>query len=260
MMKRISIALAASILCLLLGPGCRGKKTELTPEVASSDENLFKLGEKYVKKDPERARLYFRQVIDSFPKSFYAQQAKLAIADSYFRQGDEGSMILAASEYKEFIHLFPFSPSAPYAQLQIGMTFFKKTLKPGRDPTKTRQALEELRKVITTYPFSEEAKQAREKIQECEEKLAEYIFGIGKLYYSMKAYKGSTARFLELLNNYPNYSKMDRVFFYLGDSYYGWKRTEEAIPYFTKLISDFPQSKYAKKAVKRMEEIEKKKK
>jgi len=256
----MSLVLMVSFLCLMVDLGCRGKKTELTPEVASSDENLFKLGEKYIKKDPERARLYFRQVIDSFPKSFYAQQAKLAIADSYFRKGDEGSMILAASEYREFIHLYPFSPSAPYAQLQIAMTFFKKTLKPGRDQTKTKQALEEFRIFISKYPLSEEAKQAREKILECEEKLAEYTFQIGKLYYRMKAYKGSTARLLELLSNYPNYSKMDGVYFYLGDSYYRWEKVDQAVPFFTKLINDFPKSKFAKKALKRMKEIEKKKK
>ncbi len=39
---------------------------------------------KSAKKDAEKARLYFRQVIESFPKSFYAQRAKLAMADSYF--------------------------------------------------------------------------------------------------------------------------------------------------------------------------------
>jgi outer membrane protein assembly factor BamD len=259
-MKKTSFVLIALVLSLLVDLGCRGKKTELTPEVASSDENLYNLGEKYIKKDPERARLYFRQVIDSFPKSFYAQQAKLAIADSYFKKGDEGSMVLAASEYKEFIHLYPFSPSAPYAQLQIAMTFFKKTLKPGRDQTKTKQALDEFRTVISSYPLSEEAKQAREHILQCEEKLAEDTFQIGKLYYTTKAYKGATSRLLELLNNYPNYSKMDRVYFYLGDSYYRWKKIDEAVPYFTKLISDFPKSKYAKKAIKRMKEIEKKKK
>ena len=106
-------------------------------DIAASDEALFKAGQDSVKKDTEKSRLYFRQVIDSFPKSFYAQRAKLAIADSYFEKGDEGSMILAASEYREFIQLYPFSPSAPYAQYQIAMSYFKKALKPGRDQTKT---------------------------------------------------------------------------------------------------------------------------
>ncbi len=112
MNKRLN-ALSVSLLIIILCFGCGGKKTEISPDEMSSDENLYKQGEKYIKKDPERARLYFRQVIDSFPKSFYAQRAKLAIADSFFQKGDEGSMILASSEYREFISLFPFSPSAP---------------------------------------------------------------------------------------------------------------------------------------------------
>lgn len=239
------------------GPACKKKEAELTPEVASSDEALFNLGEKYVKKDPEKARLYFRQLIDSFPKSFYAQRAKLAIADSFFEKGDEGNLILAASEYREFISLYPFSPSAPYAQYRIAMTYFEKRLKPGRDQTKTREALNEFKKVINNYPLSEEAKDAREKIKICEENLAEHTFSIGEYYYKADAYKAAVNRLIEILTNYPEYSKMEEVYFMLGDSYYKWGKTEESIPYFRKLISDYPRTKFAREAQDILEEIEK---
>lgn len=256
-MKKCSIAITVSLLIIILGSACRGKKTEISPDEISSDENLYNQGEKYIKKDPERARLYFRQVIDSFPKSFYAQRAKLAIADSYFQMGDEGSMILAASEYREFITLFPFSPSAPYAQYQIAMTFYKKILRPGRDPTKTRQALEEFKRVVNNYPTSEEANSAREKIIDCEERLAEHNLNIGKYYYKTNALVSAVKRLREIMTQFPNFSKMDRVYFYLGDSYFKGKNYQQSIPYFTKLISDFPQSKFVKKAQKKLEEIEK---
>ncbi len=258
-MKKISCLLLLSILCFAISSGCRGKKVEISPEDSSSDERLYRLGEKYIKKDPERARLYFRQVIDSFPKSFYAQQAKLAIAKTYFDRGDEGNMILASSEYREFINLFPFSPSAPFAQFQIALTYYKKTLKPGRDQTKAKQALAEFKTVLNNYPLSEEAKAAREKILACEEKLAEHSLHIAAYYYRVKAFKASTTRLIEILNNYPNYSKMYNVYYYLGDSYYQWNKTDQAVPFFTKLITDFPENKFAQKAKKRLEEMEKKK-
>ncbi len=258
--KKIVCLTIILIFALILSFSCKKENPELAPDIQSSDEALYKLGEKYIKKDPEKARLYLRQVIDSFPKSFYAQRAKLAIADSYFKKGDEGSLILAASEYREFISLFPLSPSAAYAQYQIAMTFYKKALKPGRDQTKTRQALAEFKKVITNYPLSEEAKLAEEKIKDCEERLAEHELTIGELYYKMGAYKGAVNRLKEILTNFPNYSKMDRVYYYLGDSYLKWKKKDESIPYFTKLISDFPQSKYAQKAQEILKELEKKKK
>ncbi|MFP4082924.1 MAG: outer membrane protein assembly factor BamD [Candidatus Aminicenantes bacterium] len=255
-MRKAFLIFAISFLSLMISSNCKKEKTEISPEVASSDEALFKLGQEYLDKDPEKARLYLRQVIDSFPKSFYAQRAKLAIADSYFEKGDEGSMILAASEYREFISLFPLSPSAAYAQYQIGMTYFEKALKPGRDQTKTRQALAEFKKVITNYPLSEEAELAQEKIEECEERLAEHTFSIGELYYKMGAYKAAVSRLKEILTQYPNYSKMDEVYYHLADSYYKWKKVEESVPYFTKLISDFPESDYAKKAQHKLKEIE----
>jgi outer membrane protein assembly factor BamD len=256
---RIKIFFGLFVMILVLaGPACQKKSVEIDPEIASSDEALFKMGEQFIKKDPEKARLYLRQVIDSFPQSFYAQRAKLAIADSYFYQGDEGSMILAAAEYRDFISNFPISPSAPYAQLQIALTYFNKALKPGRDQTKTEQALIEFKKVINDYPLTEEANIAREKIKICEERLAEHTLSIAELYYKRKVYKASISRLKDILTNYPSYSKLDEVFFLLGDSYYKANQEEESIPYFTKLISDYPQSKYAEKAQERMEEIEKK--
>ena len=259
-MNRRLIALSLSCLLIILSFGCGGKKAEISPDELTSDENLYKQGEQYLKKDPERARLYFRQVIDSFPKSFYAQRAKLAIADSFFQKGDEGSMILAASEYREFINLFPFSPSAPYAQNQIAMTYYKKVLRPGRDQTKTKLALEEFKKVIRNYPTSEAVKSAREKILDCEERLAEHNLHIGKYYYKANVIGAAVIRLTEIMTEFPNFSKMDRVYYYLGDSLYKIESFNDSIPYFTKLISDFPKSRFAKKAQKKLKDIEKKSK
>ncbi|MFB0566864.1 MAG: outer membrane protein assembly factor BamD [Candidatus Aminicenantaceae bacterium] len=257
-MKKLRFPLVLLLLLVLVLFNCGGKKTELTPDTSASDEELYNLGEKQLKRDPEKARLYFRQVIDSFPKSFYAQRAKIAIADSYFNKGDEGSLILAASEYREFISLYPYSPRTAYSQNQIGMTFYKKALKPGKDQTKTWQALSEFKKVITNYPMSEEANQAQEKINDCEERLAQHISEIGIFYYKRNAFRAAVSRLNEVITSFPNFSMMDKVYYYLADSYYKWKKTDQSVPYFTKLISDFPQSKYAENAQKKLEEINKK--
>jgi len=240
----------------VLTAGCRKKgAVEVAPEIAASDEALFKLGEQSIKKDEEKGLLYLRQVIDSFPKSFYAQRAKLLIADTYFKRGDEGNMILAAAEYREFIKSYPYSPSAAYCQYQVAMTFFKKAYRAGRDQNKTAQALAEFRLVLKDYPGSEQAKAAQQQIAECEERLAEHTFIIGKEYHNEGAFKASTDRLGEILTTYPNYSRMDQVYFYLGDSYFRWKKNDQAVPYLTKLVSDFSKSPLAKKAQDRLKEI-----
>jgi outer membrane protein assembly factor BamD len=257
-MRQKTIAALAALLLIIGAAACGSKKVEISPQISSSDETLFKEGEKLLKKDAEKARLYMRQIIDSFPKSYYAQRAKLAIADSYFDEGDEGNMILAAAEYREFIQLFPYSPAASYAQLRIALSFYNKALKPGRDQQKTQQALAEFKKVLTNYPLSEETKQTRDKIKDCEERLAEHAYLIGEQYYRITAYKGSTSRLTEILTTYPTYSGMDKVYFCLGASYLEWGKADQAIPYLTKLTTDFPKSQLASKAQDRLKEAQKK--
>ncbi|OGD26393.1 MAG: outer membrane protein assembly factor BamD [Candidatus Aminicenantes bacterium RBG_13_63_10] len=258
-MKRIAFSLAILLALLSAFSACKKKTPELTPEQTASDELLFKLGEQTLKKDPEKARLYLRQVIDSFPKSFYAQRAKLAIANSFFAKGDEASMILAAAEYREFISLYPYSPSASFAQYRIGMTHFTKSLRSGRDQTKTRMALAEFKKVLAQFPLSDEAKLAQEKIRECEEKLAEHEFSVGRFYYRRKAFKAATSRLTDILTTYPSYSNLVEVYFLLADSYFQSNKVEESLPFFTKLVSDYPQSRWAEKAQARLQDINAKK-
>jgi outer membrane protein assembly factor BamD len=251
-------ALAALLVLLAvsgLATGCHKKNVALAPDLASSDEALYRLGEQYAKKDTEKALLYLRQVIDSFPKSFYAQRAKLLIADAYFRKGDESNMILAAAEYREFIRTYPYSPSAAYSQFQIAMTFYKKMLKPGRDPSKTIQALAEFKKVITDYPASDQAKEAQVKIKECEERLASHNTEIAISYHRRRAYRAAISRLSEVMSQYPDFSGLAKVYFFLGDCYFMIRAYDQAFPYFTKVVTDYSGDKLAKTAAQRLADI-----
>lgn len=250
-------ALLPFLILVALAPACKERSVEITPDLSSSDEALYKLGEYEIKRDMEKGVLYLRQVIDSFPKSFYAQRAKLLIADAYFRKGDETNMILAAAEYREFIRSYPYSPSAAYSQYQIAMTFYKKMLKPGRDPSKTIQALAEFRKVIADYPASDQAKLAQERIKDCEERLAAHDAEIAIGYHNRRAYRAALSRLSELMSTYPEYSRLDRIYFYLGDSHFMLRQYDQAVPYFTKVVTDYPGGKLAKAAAKKLAEIEK---
>ena len=256
MTKKLA-ALLPLLIMLGLAAGCHKKTVEITPDLASSDEALYRLGEAEMKKDMEKALLYLRQVIDSFPKSFYAQRAKLLIADAYFRKGDEGSLLLAAAEYREFIRTYPYSPSAAYGQYQVAMTFYKKILKPGRDQSKTSQALAEFKKVITDYPASDQAKTAQEKIKDCEERLASHSAEIAIGYNKRRAYRASISRLSEIMTSYPDYSRLDEIYYYLGDCHFMMRQYDKAVPFFTKVVTDYPSRALAKAATKRLAEIEK---
>ncbi|MCJ7486347.1 MAG: outer membrane protein assembly factor BamD [Candidatus Aminicenantes bacterium] len=250
-------ALLPLLLILGVAAGCHKKTVEITPDLSSSDEALYRLGEAEMKRDTEKAILYLRQIMDSFPKSFYAQRAKLLIADAYFRKGDESNLLMAAAEYREFIRMYPYSPSAAYSQYQVAMTFYKKILKPGRDQSKTTQALAEFKKVITDFPASDQAKTAQEKIKDCEERLAAHSAEIAIGYNKRRAYRASISRLTEIMTSYPDYSHLEDIYYYLGDCHFMLRQYDQAVPFFTKVITDYPGISLAKEATKRLVEIEK---
>ena len=166
-------------------------------------------------------------------------------------------MILAAAEYREFIRSYPYSPSAAYSQYQIAMTFYKKMLKPGRDPSKTIQALAEFKKVITDYPASDQAKTPRKRSRNARSDWP----GTAPRSPSAITSAGPTgpriSRLTDVMNAYPNYTGLDQVYFYLGDCYFMTRQYDQAVPYFTKVVTDYPGRSLAKTATKRLAEIEK---
>jgi outer membrane protein assembly factor BamD len=59
------------------------------------------------------------------------------------------------------------------------------------------------------------------------------------------------------MSTYPEFSRLDLIYFYLGDSYFMLRQYDQAVPYFTKVVTDYPGGKLAKAAAKKLAEIEK---
>jgi len=112
----------------------------------------------------------------------------------------------------------------------------------------------EFKKLIASYPLAEEVKEARLRIVECEERLAEHAVLIGEHYVRVQSYAAAVDRLTEILTTYPSFKGMDRVYYGLGASYLGWKKPDQALPFLTKLVTDYPQSKLAAKGQKLLAE------
>src|SRR6202166_1991790 len=87
----------------------------------------------------EVGRLNMQTLINTYPDSEYLAKAKLAIADSYYKEGGTSNLALAVSGYTDFIVFFPFLPEASYAQLQVAMGHFRQMEKPARVATHRRE-------------------------------------------------------------------------------------------------------------------------
>ncbi len=105
-----------------------GKKKPEVPTAtgeAEPDKILYEQGIKDIAKGRyEVARLTLQTLLNTYPDSDYKEKAKLAIADSYYKQGGTSGLVQAESEYKDFRTFFPTSDDADDAQMKIALTHY----------------------------------------------------------------------------------------------------------------------------------------
>jgi outer membrane protein assembly factor BamD len=165
------------------------------------------------------ARLDLQTMLNTYPDSEYQMRAKLAIADSWYKEGGTAALTQAESEYADFRVFFPNSPEAAEAQMRIGDIYFRQMDRPDRDYAKALHAEEEYRRMLTDYPDSVLVPQARQRLRDVQEVLATREADIAGYYASRLNYAAAEARYQTVVDTYPLFSHMDDVLVGLGDAY-----------------------------------------
>jgi outer membrane protein assembly factor BamD len=190
----------------------------------------------------EVGRLNLQTLINTYPDSEYLAKAKLAIADSYYREGGSANLAQAIAGYKDFIVFFPFLPEAPYAQIQVAMTHYKQMEKPDRDRTEAKAAEEEFQTFMSKYPKDPLVPKAEQHLREVQEVLAEGDFRIGYYYYVKGDKRASAGRLLSVTKRYPLYSRSDEALWMLGDIFEKSEKKEVASVYYARIVREYPLS------------------
>jgi len=190
----------------------------------------------------EVGRLNMQTLINTYPDSEYLAKAKLAIADSYYKEGGTSNLALAVSGYKDFEVFFPFLPEATYAQMQVAMTHYRQMDKPDRDRSHAISAEEEFQTFLQKYPNDPLAPQAQQHLREVQEVLAEGEYRIGYYYYVKGDKRAAAARLLAVTNRYPLYSKSDQALWMMGDILEKSEHKEVAALYYGRIVKNYPLS------------------
>lgn len=203
----------------------------------------------------EVGRLNLQTLINTYPDSEYLAKAKLAIADSFYKEGGTANMTQAVQGYKDFIVFFPFMPEAAYAQLQVAMAHFRQMEKPDRDRSQARDAEDELQTFLTKYPNDPLAPKAEQQLREVQEVLAEGDFRIGYFYYVKGDKRAAESRLKAVTRRYPLYSKSDRALWMLGNIWETSERKEFAAPYYAQIVRNYPLSPLVPDAKSRLKAL-----
>lgn len=202
------------------------------------------------------ARLELQTLINTYPDSEYLAKAKLAIADSFYKEGGVANLTQAIDAYKSFIVFFPFLDEAQYAQMQVALCHYRMMLKPDRDPTEAESAEAELQNFILKYPQSSLMAQAEQDLRNVQEVIADGEYKIGRFYYLKPDYPAAAARLMEVVERYPLYSQSDDAVWMLGNIYMidrKYTKNEDlknkwadyAAKCYDRILRDYPLSEHA---------------
>jgi outer membrane protein assembly factor BamD len=197
-------------------------------------------------------RLTLQTLINTYPDSEYLAKAKLAIADSYYSEGGVSGLTQAEAEYKDFITFFPTAPEAPEAQFRAGMAHFRLMAKADRDRTEAKLAEVEFKDFLLKYPDSPLIVRVKARLRETQEVLAQGDYKIARYYYLKGATPAARSRFQEIVERYPDFSDVDSSLWYLGQSLERLKRPQEAVPFYSRILTEHPLSPLADDAKQRL--------
>jgi outer membrane protein assembly factor BamD len=209
------------------------KKNDAVAEADAKlpDRQLYDKALKATKKGHfDVARLDLQTLLNTYPDSQYQMKAKLAIADSWYREGGTAALMQAEQEYKDFITFFPNAPEAAEAQMRVGDIYFRQMDKPDRDYTKALHAQDEYRLMLQQFPDSPLVPQAKQRLREVQEVLATREAEIAGFYATHENWPATIARYQTVADTYPQFSRMDDVLVGLGDAYASEARIVRAQP------------------------------
>jgi len=211
-------------------------------------------------------RLALQTLINTYPDSEYLAKAKLAVADSYYKEGGTTNLTQSIQEYNDFRTFFPFLDEAAYAQMQIGLAHYKMMEKSDRDKTQGEAAEDAFQAFLLSYPQSPLVPKAEQYLRDVQEVLADGDYKVAYYYYTKADFRASAARLVEVTDRYPLYSQNDDALWMLGNIYERAKQVSKneddknhwsdlASRCYDRIVRDYPLSKVAPGAKARLKDM-----
>jgi outer membrane protein assembly factor BamD len=251
------------LLLMGLGTSCgfRAKKYDdpITKDTKQPDKVLFDRAIGDIEHGRyEVARITLNTLINTYDQSEFLAKAKLAIADSWFREGGAASLAQAEAEYKDFILFYPTMEEAAESQNKICQIHYKQMDKSDRDATQALRAEDECRQLIVQFPNSKYVEETKQLLRNIQESLAEGEYLVGSFYIKRGDNSAGANRMAHLVEQYPLYSKADVALWDMADAYgrLGNRFRKQEGEAYARIVRDYPLSDYADDAARKLKDLE----
>ena len=233
-------------LALFFFAGCAS-----APQPTKTAETYFKEGDEfYASRNYEDAIAQWKRVKESYSSPELTTMAELKIADAQF---DNGDYIEAAASYEEFRKLHPTNEKSEYALYRLSLCHFNQIHGIDTDQTAVKNAVTLFESFLKSYPKSSYVEEVRAKLDVCRMKQVQYEIYVGRFYLRSGRYTAAIKRLDAALTNYPKSPFHDETLYYLGEAYLLAGERDKGRAAYSRLYSEFRNSKYVEKARSIME-------
>jgi outer membrane protein assembly factor BamD len=256
-----AMAVTATVAILTSSCGFKHLKYEnpITKDTQQPDKALYDKAIKDLEKGRyELSRLTLNTLINTYESSEFLAKAKLAIADSWYREGGVSGLAQAEAEYKDFELFYPTMPEAAESQYKICKLHSEQMSKPDRDTQQALRSEQECKQLVLQYPNSKFVPEAEQLLRNIDEVLAEGEMRSANFYFGKGSRSAAANRYSGLVTQYPLYSRADEALWRSSEEYLGlgarWR--PNAGQALQKIVRDYPLSIYAEQAKKKLREME----
>ncbi|MCI5852005.1 MAG: outer membrane protein assembly factor BamD [Sutterellaceae bacterium] len=173
-----------------------------------------------------QAEEYYTKLESRYPFGRYAQQAQIEMAYAYWKDGDPDQAIQACDR---FLRSYPNHPASDYvlymkalATLNEDNGFFSRITRQDisdRDAEAARTAWDIFRELVTKYPDSRYAPEARRRLNQLILAQANHEIKVSRYYFVRHAYVAAIQRAQRVITDYPRTPYRDEALQILEDSY-----------------------------------------
>ena len=183
-----------------------------------------------------------------------AQQAQL---DKAYAQFKDGQKVEAIATLDRFMRLHPSSPAIDYALYMKGvinfndelglLSFLSRQDLSERDQRAAKEAFESFNDLVTRFPDSRYAPDARARMRYTVNALAQYEVHVARYYYTRGAYVAAINRAQQALTDYRDAPALEEALYILVQSYDKLEMAELRDDAQRVLTSNYPNSEFAAK-------------
>ena len=256
-MHRVLVGICCVTLLVML-TACGPKNKVASDDVRPGrDKELYEEAMTKLRKGRyDESRLMLNVVITSYPDSEYLPLAKLAIADSFYKEGGSSALEQAIGGYKDFAQYFPTHPMNCQVKLKIAHAYMRQMNAFNRDASKARQAEFQLHATLQTCQTTELKAEIEQNLKQVQQVLGLHELDIARFYIANRqAYKAAEGRLTDIVKNYPFFTYRDEALYLLGVSRIEQEQPEEAAVAFAELVREIPNSEYVDRAKEYLEKL-----